>query len=114
MASARTLSQITGMLVSMGLAVGPVVRLWTRGMYRNILETPTWDKQLALSEEAQREVSFWIENFSNNEYPIWSPSPKVDVMTFSDASASGWGGYAVQVGDHSATGSWSMAEEQKS
>jgi hypothetical protein len=113
-ASARTLSRITGMLVSMGLAVGPVVRLWTRGMYRNILETPTWDKQLALSEEAQREVSFWIENFSNNGYPIWSPSPKVDVMTFSDASASGWGGYAVQVGDHSATGTWSMAEEQKS
>ncbi|XP_028418047.1 uncharacterized protein LOC114542824 [Dendronephthya gigantea] len=32
--SARNLSRLTGLLVSMGLALGPVVRLRTRGLYR--------------------------------------------------------------------------------
>ena len=32
--SARSLSHLTGLLVSMSLALGPVVRLWTRGLYR--------------------------------------------------------------------------------
>ena len=36
--SARCLSRLSGSLVSMGLALGPVVRLWTRGIYRDICQ----------------------------------------------------------------------------
>ena len=38
--SARTLACLTGSLVSMSLATGPVVRLWMRAMYRDILSSP--------------------------------------------------------------------------
>lgn len=55
-----------------------------------------------------------VDNFSNGGYPIWSPSPKIDVMTYSDASETGWGGYAVQIGEKSAIGSWSKTEVHKS
>ena len=112
--SDRSLSRLTGMLVSMGLAIGPVVRLWTRAMYREILQAPSWDILFALSTEAQQEIYFWIDNFDNGGYPIWSPSPKIDVMTYSDASSTGWGGYAVQIGEQSAIGCWSETEVHKS
>ena len=113
-ASARSLSRLTGMLVSMGLAIGPVVRLWTRGLYREILQAHAWDSVFKLSEEAQREVEFWKENFSNSGYPMWSPSPKIEVLTYSDASDTGWGGFSVQIGEHAAVGSWSEEESQGS
>ena len=47
-------------------------------------------------------------------YPIWSPSPKVEVLTYSDASGEGWGGFAVQFSDKVARGCWSCADCLKS
>ena len=44
--SVRTLSRLTGSLVSMSLAMGPVVRLWTRAMYRDICLAPCWDQPM--------------------------------------------------------------------
>ena len=113
-ASARCLARLNGMLVSMVLALGPVVRLWTRALYREIMQAASWDRLFLLSEEAQSEVKFWMENFSNSGYPIWLPCPRIDVMTYSDASEIGWGGYAVQIGDLSATGCWSEADRKRS
>ena len=113
-ASARCLARLTGMLVSMGLALGPVVQLWTRALYREIMQATSWGRLFLLSEEAQNEVKFWMGNFSNSGYPIWSPCPKIDVMTYSDASEIGWGGYAVQIGDLLATGCWSEADRKRS
>ena len=45
---------------------------------------------------------------------MWSSSPKVDYLTYSDASDDGWGGFAVQLGDSAAVGSWSLAEQDQS
>ena len=112
--SVRCLSRLTGLLVSMGLALGPVVRLWTRGLYREILQSRSWDTVISISSEAKREVQFWTENFRNSGYPIWPPSPKIDVMTYSDANVTCWGGYAVQIGERSATGCWSESESKRS
>ena len=67
-----------------------------------------------LSADAQGEVVFWEKNFRNAGYPIWSPSPKPEVLTYSDASDSGWGRFTVQVGGQLAVGSWSIDESNKS
>lgn len=112
--SARCLSRLAGSLVSMGLALGPVVRLWTRSIYSDICKADCWDKPFLMSEESQTEVLFWRDNFDCSGYPIWSPSPKVEVLTYSDASGQGWGGYAVHFSDKVARGSWSSAESLKS
>ena len=98
----------------MSLVLGPVVRLWTRSLYRDILQAVSWDSPFQLSADAQGEVVFWEENFRNTGYPIWSPSPKTEVLTYSDASDSGWGGFAVQIGGQVAVGSWSVDESNKS
>ena len=42
--SARCLSRLSHSLVSMGLALDPVVHLWTRGIYRDICKVYFWDK----------------------------------------------------------------------
>ena len=112
--TARSLARVAGLLVSMGLALGPVARLWTRGLYRDICNAERWDVHFAISEDAQQEILFWLENFDNTGYPMWSSSPKVDVLTYSDASDDGWGGFAVQLGDSAAVGSWSLAEQDQS
>ena len=55
-------------------------------------------------------VLFWRDNFDNSVYLIWSPSPKPEALSFSDASESGWGGFTAQVGGKVAVGSWSLEE----
>ena len=77
--SARCLSRLSGSLVSMGLALGPVVLLWTQSIYRDICQANYWDTPFLVSQDSQSEVLFWRENFDNS--PIWSPSPKVEVLT---------------------------------
>lgn len=51
--SARCLSGFSGSLVSMGLALGPEVRLWTRSIYRAICEAKYWDKPFLVSQDSQ-------------------------------------------------------------
>ena len=113
-ASARQLSRFTGFLASMGLALGPVVRLWTRSLYRDILDSASWDSPFLMLDDAVREVLFWRDNLDNIGYPIWSPSLKPEVLSFFDASESGWGGFTAQVGGKVAVGSWSLEEMERS
>ena len=58
MATVHQLARFTGLLSSMGLALGPVVRLWTRGLYRDISSAASWDSPLQLSEDASH-VQYW-------------------------------------------------------
>ena len=71
-ASARQLSRFTGLLASMGLALGPVVRLWMCSLYRDILDSVSWDNPFHMSDDAVCEVLFWSDNSDNNGYLIWS------------------------------------------
>ena len=56
--SARTLSGLTGSLVSLSLAMDLVVCLWPRAMYRDIYLAPCWDQPICLSCESCLEVLF--------------------------------------------------------
>ena len=98
----------------MGLALGPVVPLWTRSLYRDILGSASWDSPFHMSDNAACEVLFWRDNFDNSGYPIWSPSPTPEVLSFSDASESGWGSFTAQVGGKVAVGSWPLEEMGRS
>ena len=82
---ARHLAQLSGSLSSMGLALGPLVRLWTRELYQAIQQSTSWDHRFLLSEDRKNEICFWHENYANSSQPIWSAFPTI-VMTYSDAS----------------------------
>lgn len=114
-ATAREMARVTGMVVSMGLALGPVARLWTRAMYRTIMEAPAWCTYVSLDEDVMREIVFWKHNFDScHGQPIWLANPKPMLLTYSDASSTGWGGYSVTLGEKVAKGSWLPEEEHKS
>lgn len=72
--SARCLSPLSESLLSMGLALCPVVHLWTRGIYRDICQANYWDKPFLVSQDSMSEVLFWRDNFDFSGCPIWSPS----------------------------------------
>ena len=56
--SARHIAQLTGSLSLMGLALGPVVRLWTRELYRAIQQSTSWDHIFQLSEDGKNGICF--------------------------------------------------------
>ena len=109
--SARTISRVTGTLISMELALGPIVRLQTRGLYADQNRMNSLSHKLCLSEEAIDDLRFWRDNFCQLVgRPIWRPSPTIDLITYSDASSLGWGGFVVQFGSAVARGNWSESE----
>ena len=67
-----------------------------------------------MSQDSQSEVLFGRDNFDSSGYPIWPPSPKVEVLTYLDASGEGLGGFAEPFSDKVARGCWSSADCLKS
>lgn len=113
--TARQLAGLVGSVFSMGLALGPVSHLWTRAMCQDILSSEFWSQHIALSPEAMREVQFWKESFEDcHGQPIWKTNPRIDVISYSDASDLGWGSYCVNVAGTNVAGSWSEAQSRKS
>lgn len=84
-------------------------------MYRDILSAESWSQHIMLSPEARQEVQFWNNSFEEcHGQPIWQVNPKIDVVSYSDASDSGWGGYCVDIAGARVAGSWSEEESKES
>ena len=49
---ARCLARVVGTIISMGLGIGPVSRMWTRRLYANLNQALAWDRPLALAPAA--------------------------------------------------------------
>ncbi|CAB4014734.1 Hypothetical predicted protein [Paramuricea clavata] len=113
--TAYGIAKLTGTIISMGLALGPIARVWTRGLYRNLTPTTLWGEIVHLNEDAIREINFWVDSFAEcHGQKIWLSSPLPEVMTYSDASDTGWGGYCVQISGQIAKGSWTPEEAKQS
>ena len=54
----RQLAKITGQLSSMHIAIGPLVRLFTRNMYRKIENRTSWYDPNTISKEMKDEIEF--------------------------------------------------------
>lgn len=69
----------------MGLALGPIARLWTRGLYRNLISTTSWGKTVHLDEEGIKEIKFWQDTCSFEETAmarrLWLSDPKPEIFT---------------------------------
>ena len=106
----RALSSVVGQIISMSLAIGPMVRLRTRACYDVINQRKTWSDSRLLTEEAKAELHFWKECLPLfNGQPIWFESSATRVA-YSDASSSGYGGYVVEIGPSISHGHWSPQE----
>ena len=71
-------------------------------------------QKLTLSDGASQEIDFWLSKITKlNSTHIWPKSSAVRVV-YSDASATGYGGYMVEHGNLIANGQWSPDEAKQS
>jgi hypothetical protein len=58
---ARLVARVTGQIISMGLAIGDISRLFTRALYADIDDAPSWNNRISLSTAAAQELCFWSQ-----------------------------------------------------
>ena len=101
----RRLARVAGQLVSMGLALGSVTRLFTRGMYADIDTAVSWEHWVTLSLGTLAELRFWQgtsrEAFTQPIWPVQYSEPPVHMEC--DASGIGWGGLVAPCVSENAT-----------
>jgi hypothetical protein len=89
-------ARVTGQIISMGLAIGDVSRLFTRALYADIDGAPSWNSRVTLSAASTQELRFWSRTarsqFTGTIFPSTDTGDAVRVRLASDASAIGWGG----------------------
>ena len=110
-ASARQISKVTGNLMAMKPAIGPLVQLISRKMYSFIDNSPTWDTPHTISSGVTDEIQFWTSNLYHvNGYKI-KDRHSITKVVYTDASDHSYGGYIVQrLGNTIAHGSFSIDE----
>ncbi len=107
---AKKLASVVGRIISMGLAIGPVSRFMTRSLYAVLDARNTWCDHLLLSPEAQDGLTFWDNCLADyDSQPMWH-SPSAMRVVYTDASDTGYGGYAVEHGPCVAYGQWAAEE----
>ena len=96
------------------MALGPVTRLVTQNFYAVLNRRLAWCHRLTLSEEASQVIDFWLNEITkfDGRY-IWAKPSGVRVV-YSDASATGYGGYMVERGSLITNGQWSLEEAKQS
>ena len=111
---ARNLASVIGKIMYMSLAIGPVSWLMTRSMYALLNSRQYWDQPLSMTPEVKAELQFWNSQLKLiNGKEIWH-SPSAIRVVYSDASATGYGGFTVEHGCHAANGAWSEEEMAQS
>ena len=111
---ARYLASVIGTIMSMSLAVGPVSWLMTRSMHALLNSRQYWDQPLSMTPVAKAELQFWSSQLEHiNGKEIWQ-SPSAIRVVYSDPSATGYGGFTVEHGCHTANGAWSVEEMTRS
>ena len=110
---ARSIASITGKIISMSIALGPVIRSMTRSLYALISTCYSWCHTLEMSDEARSELQFWADHLEEfNGQDIWH-SPYSISFVYSDASNTGYGGYMIEHGFHIEQGQWLIQEASR-
>ena len=78
----------------MHLAIGPMVRLFTRNIYRQVEARETWYNPITLTTESKSEFLFWEKNLSQINSYSFKPNPVTTNMLFTVASERGYGGFS--------------------
>ena len=79
---------------------GTIVQLKTRGLYKCIPSTASWDAPVSLTAEGIKELEYWKQNVRvvNQKGQTISPNLDAEIYMFTDASSVGYGGYVSHKG----------------
>ena len=93
---ARSLARTVGRISSMHNVLGGTGRLHTRFLYYVINSRSSWNSLVVLSDQAFKEVEFWMSSIDKLNKQNWSRFPEIppnfDSFIWSDASAIGYEG----------------------
>ena len=113
-ATFRFIAKLAGFLQSLRLAVGPVIRLFTRQMYFTIANRTFWDDYAELSDSLLEELRFWRYNLSAFHGYSIRRTLSFDYVIFTDASNHAYGGFISNSNTTEAYGIWSEQEQGQS
>ena len=89
----RDLASWVGKLQSLRLAIGPIISIMCKSLYKIISLAPFWTSYIKLDKHSVYEVEWWRDNLKHfSSYPIIldNTSVHVDCRISSDASGSGF------------------------
>ena len=111
----KELSQVAGTLSSMHLAIGPLVRLFTRHIYHEIEMRSSWYEQIRISPKAIAELTFWENNIEYVNGFTFKHAPTTSKIVFTDAAGTGWGGFTLfRLEELICSGKFNAFEQQQS
>ncbi|CAI7789609.1 unnamed protein product [Closterium sp. NIES-54] len=85
------MAKITGMLTSMGVALGATARAFSHAMLQVINDAPSWKSSVVIPPSAAAELHFWLEEFDRfNGAPLHIRN-SYDAVIHVDAISHGWG-----------------------
>ena len=80
----------------MHLAIGPLVRLFTRNMYHEIENRISWYEPKIISKETNDELEFWLNNIYIYNGYTFKPRALATCLVFTDARDGGYGGFSLK------------------
>ena len=92
----KRLAKITGQLSFMHLAIGPLVRLFTRNMYHEIESRTSWYEPKIISKQTKDELEFWLNSINIYNGYTFKPRALTTYLVFTDASDDGYGGFILK------------------
>ncbi|KAK3107923.1 hypothetical protein FSP39_025264 [Pinctada imbricata] len=114
---ARHLASLAGQIISMQVALGKSVRMFTRAMFHCLKSKASWNAPVLIDKKVLDEMIFWRENCSvlNGSSLVTSCEVKeYDCIVYSDASHTGYGGYILDKPGSEVIGLWSDSEVEQS
>ena len=80
----------------MHLAIGPLVRLFTRNMYHEIENRTSSYEPKIISKKTKGELEFWLNNINIYNGYTFKPSALTTCLVFTGASDDGYGGFILK------------------
>ena len=112
--TARRLASLAGKIISIRLVAGNVTLMMTKYIHLAVCTRSTWDSYFTLSDNVLEELQFWLREVSNYKIRSLKEHKQFTKIVFSDASATGCGGYTVNVHNSVVHRSWSSDDMLKS
>ena len=90
----RLLASVVGKIIPLSLPLGDIARLRTRCLYSIIQSRASWSDRVVIAPKAKEELLFWIANIDSFNGTCLLRAPSAVRIVYSDASDTGFGGYA--------------------
>ncbi|XP_068204679.1 uncharacterized protein [Palaemon carinicauda] len=110
----KKVASCIGQIISMSVVIGKVSQIMTRNLSIDVLAASHWDQYIKISDESKRQLEFWQISLSELNIKHTNVSFQCSKIVYSDASSTGFAGYAVSAKTGISYGTWSIEESLKS